>query len=224
MTETSPKPDSSQFFLWKIKRYLHGFYRKVFFHFIQAAEPGIYEMPVLWQSYGVRMGKNVHIDPTCYVDRGFANLLELQDDVVVAMQTSFIMHDSSINNVTGGPMKAGRIIVEAGAYIGAGVMVLPGVRIGRGAIVGAGSLVTKDLEAGMVSAGRPAKALLPVAELHQRFEERARLTSAMACYLDFPSQHQQALLSAEELRWHSEKMGQDIQNWLRQSADSDLCR
>lgn len=48
--------------------------------------------------------------------------------------------------------------VMAGAVIGANVTVLPGVRIGTGALVGAGSLVTRDVGAGEVVYGNPARA------------------------------------------------------------------
>lgn len=43
--------------------------------------------------------------------------------------------------------------------------IMPGVTIGEGAIVGAGSLVTKDIPAWTVAAGRPAKV---VKEIPQR--------------------------------------------------------
>jgi len=36
---------------------------------------------------------------------------------------------------------------------------MPGVTIGEGAIVGAGSLVTKDIPAWTIAAGRPAKVI-----------------------------------------------------------------
>lgn len=36
-------------------------------------------------------------------------------------------------------------------------MIMPGVTVGEGAIVGAGSLVTKDIPAWTIAAGRPAK-------------------------------------------------------------------
>lgn len=42
-------------------------------------------------------------------------------------------------------------------WIGAGAIVLPGVKIGNGAIVGAGSIVTKHVEANTIVAGIPAK-------------------------------------------------------------------
>lgn len=47
--------------------------------------------------------------------------------------------------------------VDAGASIGAGAVILPGVRIGAGAMVGAGAVVTKDVKAGAVVVGNPAR-------------------------------------------------------------------
>lgn len=42
------------------------------------------------------------------------------------------------------------IIIEDGAAIGAGAIILPGVRIGAGAVVAAGTVVDSDVPAGMV--------------------------------------------------------------------------
>lgn len=49
------------------------------------------------------------------------------------------------------------IIIEDGVSIGAACTVLPGVTIGRGALIGAGSVVTKNVPAGEVWCGVPAK-------------------------------------------------------------------
>jgi acetyltransferase-like isoleucine patch superfamily enzyme len=49
------------------------------------------------------------------------------------------------------------IILEEDCWIGAGVILLPGVSIGKGAVVGAGSIVTKDVPPFTVVAGNPAK-------------------------------------------------------------------
>jgi UDP-2-acetamido-3-amino-2,3-dideoxy-glucuronate N-acetyltransferase len=50
-------------------------------------------------------------------------------------------------------------IVEDGASIGSGAIVLGGVRIGAGALIGAGAVVTHDVAPGEVVAGVPARAL-----------------------------------------------------------------
>jgi acetyltransferase-like isoleucine patch superfamily enzyme len=52
--------------------------------------------------------------------------------------------------------------VRKGASIGSGVTVLPNVTIGEGAIVGAGSVVTRDVPAGTIVAGNPARVLRAV--------------------------------------------------------------
>ena len=50
-------------------------------------------------------------------------------------------------------------LVERGASLGSGCVVLGGVRIGEGALVGAGAVVTRDVGAGEVVAGIPARAV-----------------------------------------------------------------
>lgn len=47
--------------------------------------------------------------------------------------------------------------IEHGAIIGANAVLLPGIRIGSNAIIGAGAVVTKDVPAGVVVAGNPAR-------------------------------------------------------------------
>lgn len=47
--------------------------------------------------------------------------------------------------------------IEQGAIIGANAVLLPGVRIGAQALIGAGAVVTKDVPAGAVVVGNPAK-------------------------------------------------------------------
>ena len=51
------------------------------------------------------------------------------------------------------------IIIEDDVWIGAGVIILPGVTIGRAVVIGAGAVVTQDVPAGTVVAGIPARPL-----------------------------------------------------------------
>lgn len=52
-----------------------------------------------------------------------------------------------------------RIVVEDGASIGSGAVILGGVRVGAGAMIGAGAVVTKDVPGGATVAGNPARPL-----------------------------------------------------------------
>ncbi len=54
-------------------------------------------------------------------------------------------------------------------WLGAGVVVLPGVTIGDNVVVGAGSIVTKDLPSNVVAVGNPCKVLRPVGEKDREF-------------------------------------------------------
>lgn len=56
-------------------------------------------------------------------------------------------------------------VIGKGAKIGANSTLLPGVRIGAGALVGAGSVVVKDVPAGAVVVGNPARKIKDVKEL-----------------------------------------------------------
>ena len=49
--------------------------------------------------------------------------------------------------------------IGANCWLGAGVIVLPGVEIGEGCTIGAGSVVTRDIPPRCVAAGNPCKIL-----------------------------------------------------------------
>ena len=52
-------------------------------------------------------------------------------------------------------------------WLGAGVIILPGITIGDDVVVGAGSVVTKDIPSGVVAVGNPCRSLREVGE-HDR--------------------------------------------------------
>jgi acetyltransferase-like isoleucine patch superfamily enzyme len=55
------------------------------------------------------------------------------------------------------PLETAPVVIENGAWVGIGAVVLKGVRIGAGARVAAGAVVTRDLPAGAVAEGNPAR-------------------------------------------------------------------
>lgn len=55
----------------------------------------------------------------------------------------------------------GPVVLEDNVWLGDGVVVLPGVRIGSNAIVGANSVVTRNIPSNTVWAGCPAKQIWP---------------------------------------------------------------
>ncbi len=60
------------------------------------------------------------------------------------------------------PEKFFQTVVKAGASIGANATLLPGITIGENAMVGAGAVVTKDVPAGALVVGNPAKIMRQV--------------------------------------------------------------
>ena len=62
------------------------------------------------------------------------------------------------------PARAAPVVVETGAFLGANVTVLPGVRVGARSFVAAGSVVTEDVPPATLVGGVPARVLRPIGE------------------------------------------------------------
>lgn len=105
------------------------------------------------------IGNNVGISNSTIV---CTHKIEIQDNVLIGANckvwdTQFHNLDYEIRvNGDDKPKKA-EVVIEEGAFIGYGTVILPGVRIGKRAIVGAGSVVSKDVPSFEVWAGNPLK-------------------------------------------------------------------
>lgn len=65
------------------------------------------------------------------------------------------------------------VFIGENAWIGAGVIILPGVHIGRNTVIGAGSIVTRDIPDNVVAVGNPCRVLREVGEHDREFFYRS---------------------------------------------------
>ncbi len=90
---------------------------------------------------------------------GYSAQLKIGKNVSIAQNVN-IMTDSGPNASSMMqlvyPIIKGSIIIEDHAWIGAGTIISPGVKIGRCSIIGANSFVNKDVEPYSLYAGNPA--------------------------------------------------------------------
>ena len=108
---------------------------------------------------GVRIGKRVKVSSHTFICEG----VTIEDQVFIGHNVTFINDLYPRATTPIGELQSTAdwdvvpTFVRRGASIGSGATILCGVEIGEGAIIGAGSVVTKDVEAGMIVAGNPAK-------------------------------------------------------------------
>ncbi len=95
----------------------------------------INEFVHIWGGGGVDIGDNVLIASHC----------------VITSQTHAIKGELYRTNVQAKPIKLGDNV-----WLGAGVIILPGVEVGNNSVVGAGSVVTRNVPNNCVVAGVPA--------------------------------------------------------------------
>jgi acetyltransferase-like isoleucine patch superfamily enzyme len=85
----------------------------------------------------------------------------------IAARVTIISGSHEISPV--GPRSAGRgqskpIVIEDGVWIGAGSVILGGVRIGHRSVIGAGSVVVRDIPPNSVALGSPCRATRQISE------------------------------------------------------------
>jgi maltose O-acetyltransferase len=51
------------------------------------------------------------------------------------------------------------VVIEDDVWLGARVIILPGIRVGHGAVIGAGAIVTKDVPPFAICVGNPARVI-----------------------------------------------------------------
>lgn len=66
------------------------------------------------------------------------------------------------------------IHIGRNCWLGAGVIVLPGVSIGDNSVIGAGSIVTRDIPSNVVALGNPCRVLRPISERDREYYTKDR--------------------------------------------------
>lgn len=69
------------------------------------------------------------------------------------------------------------ITIGKNCWIGAGAIILPGIRIGDNVVIGAGSIVTKNIPSNVVAVGNPCKVLREVNEDDKKYYFKNRMIS-----------------------------------------------
>lgn len=119
----------------------------------------IYPGAYLTHTYGIRAGKNLHVNGGAFFDgRGGltlgSNVLVGPNAVLLSSQHHW--SDPSRPIVLQGHRLAPTHIGDD-VWIGANVVIVPGVTIATGTVVGAGSVVTSDTQPYTIVAGVPAR-------------------------------------------------------------------
>ncbi|MBO4432228.1 MAG: sugar O-acetyltransferase, partial [Clostridia bacterium] len=61
------------------------------------------------------------------------------------------------------------VYIGENVWIGAGVIIVPGVRIGKNSVIGAGSVVTKDIPENVVAVGNPCRVLREISKRNKEY-------------------------------------------------------
>ena len=109
------------------------------------------------------MGRDCHIGERCYLWAGDSDGRIILGDFVSLAPGVFITA-SDYQFVAGlpfrqQPKRERDVQIGNDVWLGANVVITAGVKIGDGCIVGAGAVVTKDLPAGSIAAGVPARVI-----------------------------------------------------------------
>jgi acetyltransferase-like isoleucine patch superfamily enzyme len=119
--------------------------------------------------YGCRIGDGVKIHCNCYV----AQFTTLEDGVFLAPGVTIA------NDLYPGQEFSAKVMrgphLGKNVQVGVNATILPYVRIGAGSVIGSGSVVTKDVPAGTVMAGNPARAIGKVKARETAWKKKVRV-------------------------------------------------
>ena len=125
-------------------------------------------------------GHHVHLGRNIYANAG----LKLVDDTHIYIGDYTMLGPNVVIATAGHPIDPelrGRglqynlpVRIGRNCWLGAGVIVMPGVTIGDNTVIGAGSVVTKDIPSGVVAVGNPCRVLREVGQHDREFYWRDR--------------------------------------------------
>lgn len=110
----------------------------------------------------VIIGDGTHIQPRCQLS-AYKGDIVIGSAVQIAPNCAFYPYNHGF--ATDKPImqqaliSKGGIVIEDDVWLSYGVVVLDGVTIGKGAVIGAGAVVSRDVPAGAIAAGIPAKVI-----------------------------------------------------------------
>lgn len=114
-----------------------------------------------YKRYGVEIGKNCYIHKAV-IDKGHGYLIRIGNNCTLT-KCIILAHDASTKKYIN-KAKIGRVVIGDNCFIGMQSIILPGVTIGNNSIIGCGSIVSKNIPAGSVVAGNPAKVIMSTDE------------------------------------------------------------
>jgi acetyltransferase-like isoleucine patch superfamily enzyme len=108
------------------------------------------------------IGSETSIQPHCQFS-AYKGSIVVGSNVEIAPYCAFYSYNHGAapgRSIRSQPLHTrGGLFIEDDAWLGVGVIVLDGVRIGKGAIVSAGAVVTSDLPPNSIAAGVPARVI-----------------------------------------------------------------
>jgi acetyltransferase-like isoleucine patch superfamily enzyme len=110
----------------------------------------------------IKIGSDTHIQPWCQFSAYKGNII-IGNSVQIAPGCAFYPYEHGFapgELIMKQALKTkGSIIIEDDVWLGFGVIILDGVRVGKGAVVGAGAVVTHDIPEGSIAVGVPARGI-----------------------------------------------------------------